>query len=74
MTEQEVSNAINSLKGTRTIIVIAHRLSTVRNADRVAYLVNGEIKSLGSFNEVRRSVPELEQIILSSNIAQISEI
>lgn len=74
ITELEISNAINNLKGSRTIIVIAHRLSTVRTADRVAYLVDGEISSLGTFNEVRRGVPELEQIILSSNIGQISEI
>ncbi len=74
ITEQEISNAINNLKESRTIIVIAHRLSTVRNADRVAYLVDGQIKSIGSFDEVRRNVPELEQIILSSNIAEISEV
>jgi ATP-binding cassette subfamily C protein len=74
ITEQEISNAINNLKKSRTIIVIAHRLSTVRNADRVAYLVDGQIKSIGSFDEVRRNVPELEQIILSSNIAEISEV
>lgn len=73
ITEKEISDAVNNLKGSRTIIVIAHRLSTVRNADRVAYLVDGEIKSIGSFDEVRRSVPELEQIISSSNIAEISE-
>lgn len=71
ITELEISNAISNLRGSRTLIVIAHRLSTVKNADRVAYLVDGEIKSLGSFDEVRRSVPELEKIISSSNIGQV---
>ena len=74
ITELEISNAISNLRGSRTLIVIAHRLSTVKNADRVAYLVDGEIKSLGSFDQVRRSVRELEEIILSSNIGQISEL
>lgn len=74
ITELEISKAISNLRGSRTLIVIAHRLSTVKNADRVVYLVDGEIKSLGSFDVVRRSVPELEQIILSSSMGQISEL
>ena len=41
-TEASISTAINQLRGSTTIFMIAHRLSTVRNADLVVYLDKGE--------------------------------
>jgi len=55
-TEFEISNAIKELKGEITVILIAHRLSTVRDADKVVYLENGRIISVGDFDFVRRNV------------------
>ena len=60
-TELEISNAINALKGETTVILIAHRLSTVRYADKVYYLENGEIRSSGTFDEVRSKVPDFDK-------------
>jgi ABC-type multidrug transport system fused ATPase/permease subunit len=57
-TESEISEAIQGLKGKVTLILIAHRLSTVQKADRVVYLENGQIAAQGSFDEVRRAVPD----------------
>jgi ABC-type multidrug transport system fused ATPase/permease subunit len=59
-TESDISTAINSLRGSTTVIMIAHRLSTVRNADIVVYLDNGKIISTGTFEEVRRSVADFD--------------
>lgn len=42
-TEKEVMNAINGLKGSKTIIMIAHRLSTVKNCDTVYEVKNGVV-------------------------------
>jgi ABC-type multidrug transport system fused ATPase/permease subunit len=56
-TEANISAAIQSLKGEVTVILIAHRLSTVRQADQVVYLENGKVVSVGTFDEVRSSVP-----------------
>jgi ATP-binding cassette subfamily C protein len=42
------------------MITIAHRLSTVRNADRVYYLNNGAIEAQGTFEEVRALVPNFD--------------
>jgi ABC-type multidrug transport system fused ATPase/permease subunit len=60
-TEFEISEAIQGLKGKVTLILIAHRLSTVQKADRVVYLKDGEIVAQGSFDEVRKSVPDFDK-------------
>jgi ABC-type multidrug transport system fused ATPase/permease subunit len=60
-TESDISEAINSLHGQVTVVLIAHRLSTVRTADQVIYLSRGEIIARGSFEEVRSAVPEFEK-------------
>ena len=62
-TELEISQAIASLHGEVTIIQIAHRLSTVRNADRVVYLQHGRIAAAGTFAEVQAAVPEFAQLV-----------
>jgi ABC-type multidrug transport system fused ATPase/permease subunit len=58
--ELDVSDAINALKGMMTVVLIAHRLSTVRNADLVVYLENGDLITSGSFDEVRKNVPDFD--------------
>ena len=59
-TESEINQAIYKLKGSVTVVIIAHRLSTAMNADKVAYLSNGKIETLGSFEEVRRQIPDFD--------------
>ena len=60
-TEESITQAIQLLHGSTTVVVIAHRLSTIRNVDLVVYLCNGEIISKGSFDDVRRAVPDFER-------------
>jgi ABC-type multidrug transport system fused ATPase/permease subunit len=60
-TEANVSSAIRSLKGDVTVILIAHRLSTVREADQVVYLEDGKILATGTFEEVRKAVPNFDR-------------
>jgi ATP-binding cassette, subfamily B, bacterial PglK len=52
-TESVLISSLERLRGTHTILLIAHRLSTVRNADRIVYLENGRIAGLGTFEELR---------------------
>jgi ABC-type multidrug transport system fused ATPase/permease subunit len=61
VTEDEIYKSIASVKGKVTVIVIAHRLSSIRDADLVVYLENGAIKHSGSFEDVRKNVPEFNQ-------------
>ena len=60
-TEASVADAIQNLKGKVTVVMIAHRLSTVKNADTVLYLHNGELIAQGTFNEVRDKVPDFDR-------------
>lgn len=60
-TESEVSDAILALRGKITVVLIAHRLSTVLKADRLAYLDKGQIQCVGTFEEVRANIPEFAQ-------------
>jgi ATP-binding cassette subfamily B protein len=60
-TEAKISKAIQSLRGSTTVVLIAHRLTTVREADTVYYLENGLIRASGTFNEVREVIPEFDR-------------
>ncbi|MDD4495583.1 MAG: ABC transporter ATP-binding protein, partial [Eubacteriales bacterium] len=51
-TETEIQKAINKIAGTRTLIVIAHRLSTVKLADKIIVLVNNHIAEEGKHDEL----------------------
>jgi ABC-type multidrug transport system fused ATPase/permease subunit len=59
-TELEVSRAINEIPYPVTKIIIAHRLSTVQNADQVVYIENGSVLASGKFNEIREKVPNFD--------------
>lgn len=52
ITEKEITRAIDSLKGERTIIMIAHRLTTVQKCDRLYLMKNGKIIASGSYNDL----------------------
>ena len=60
-TESRISESILQLKGSVTVIMIAHRLSTVRDADQVVYLDGGSIVAKGNFQHVREKVPDFEK-------------
>jgi ABC-type bacteriocin/lantibiotic exporter with double-glycine peptidase domain len=60
ITEQDITDSLMALKGDVTIIMIAHRLSSIRKADKVVYIESGRILATGTFEEVRSSVPNFE--------------
>lgn len=62
-TERKISDTIDSLSGTVTIVLVAHRLSTVKNADKVVFMSNGCIEAEGSFAEVQRLNAEFAHLV-----------
>jgi len=57
-TESEVTDAIAALDGDVTVIAIAHRLATIRDLDRLAYMDAGRIVGVGPFDELVRQIPD----------------
>ncbi|MFI5365348.1 MAG: ABC transporter ATP-binding protein [Candidatus Binatia bacterium] len=51
-TERELTGAIEALHGRKTMLIIAHRLSTVRKCDRLVFLRDGRVAGVGSFDEL----------------------
>ncbi len=54
LTEQAVMEAVNNVRAEKTIILIAHRLSTVRDCDRIYLLDQGRLAGQGTYDEVAR--------------------
>ncbi|HSA51127.1 MAG TPA: ATP-binding cassette domain-containing protein, partial [Yinghuangia sp.] len=53
--ERAVQNALNRLLSDRTSLVIAHRLATIRNADRIAVVEHGRIADMGTHTALLKS-------------------
>jgi ABC-type multidrug transport system fused ATPase/permease subunit len=60
-TEFDISESISKLKGRTTILMIAHRLATVKNADTILYIENGQILAHGTLSEVRKLAPNFDR-------------
>lgn len=73
-TEYEITQMLNTfqtLKGSeekKTIIAIAHRLSTLKSCDRLIYLKNGRIVDTGTFEELSSKNPDFENLIKLSSL------
>lgn len=60
-TERAITQTLESLAGDTTLIIIAHRLATVRRCDQIIHLSEGQITGRGTFDEVRAQVPEFNR-------------
>lgn len=58
LTERDLTESLSRLRDKVTIVVVAHRLSTIQDADKLIYISNGEVLAEGSISEVRLKVPE----------------
>lgn len=61
--ESSISDSLGDLKGEVTQIVVAHRLSTIQDADRILYLDNGRILAIDSFDRLRELVPAFDDAV-----------
>lgn len=67
-TEYLLNESLRELRQSTTIIVVAHRLVTIREADRVIYIDQGRVLAQGGFAEVRAAVPEFERQVQLSGL------
>lgn len=68
ITEEKLTSAIENMSGRKTIILVAHRLSTVQKCDRIFLFENGSIVSKGSWDELQRHSPEFQAIARQPNM------
>jgi ABC-type multidrug transport system fused ATPase/permease subunit len=61
-TEMRISETIQALHGSLTLIVVAHRLSTIRDCDRILFLDKGFVRAIGTFDELVRSDPDFANL------------
>ena len=61
-TEEMLVRAIDRMKKDRTIIIIAHRLSTVKNCDRLYFMENGKITASGKYEELMSACDAFRQM------------
>ena len=67
-TEARVKSAIDNLRMNRTTFIIAHRLSTVREADLVLFLDQGRIEEMGTFDELSHRNGRFAALLRASGI------
>ncbi len=66
--ENKLTEVISQIKGNKTIIAIAHRLSTLVNCDRIAYLKDGTVVDVGTFRELCEKYSDFKEIVKLSKI------
>ncbi|MBO5346519.1 MAG: ABC transporter ATP-binding protein, partial [Lachnospiraceae bacterium] len=64
--EMHIQNAMEELMKTHTVIMIAHRLSTVRNVDKILVFDKGEIVQEGSYEELSKQDGLFKELLDSS--------
>lgn len=72
-TEARVKAAIDRLRENRTTFIIAHRLSTVRDADKVIFLDNGRIIEMGSYDELSQLGGRFASLLRTSGLLDDEE-
>jgi len=60
-TERAVTDALQELSGEVTLVIVAHRLATIRDCTQVLYIEEGTIRSKGTFDEVRAAQPNFDR-------------
>ena len=66
--QEEVKRSIDGLKGQSTIVIVAHRLSTIKNVDKIYFLDSGEIVDEGTFDELFEKNDKFKAMFLAENV------
>ncbi|WP_210649291.1 ABC transporter ATP-binding protein [Nocardioides sp. SYSU D00065] len=68
-TERRLTETIESLKGTMTIVIVAHRLSTVRHCDQLVFMADGRVATVGTFDEVAARNEQFARLVELGSLA-----
>ena len=59
--EEAITKSLKQLHGKVTLLTIAHRISTIKEADLILYLEDGLVRDSGNFDAIRRNIPEFDK-------------
>lgn len=68
LAQNQIKQSIDNIKGKSTIVIVAHRLSTIKNVDKIFFLEHGEISATGTFNELMKSNKNFRHIFTAEDI------
>ena len=66
--QENIKRSIDNLKGKSTIVIVAHRLSTIKNVDKIFFLDEGEIIDSGTFEHLFETNEKFKNMFLAENI------
>ena len=66
--QEDIKKSIDNLKGKSTIVIVAHRLSTIKNVDKIFFLDNGKIEDIGTFDELFENNVKFKNMFYAENI------
>lgn len=66
--QSHIQKSIENMKGQHTIVIVAHRLSTIRNVDKIYFLEDGKISASGTFDELFETNEQFKKMFLIENI------
>lgn len=69
-TEANVTETLRNLRGKITLFVIAHRLTTIRDSERIIYLEKGKIRAEGNFTQIQNLVPDFAPEMFGSSTSE----
>ena len=68
--ELEIQKALEGLRGSVTVVLIAHRLNTIQNADSVFLIDDGRVSDSGTFPELVKKNLSVERLVKLMNISE----
>ncbi len=66
--QSHIQQSIENMKGQHTIVIVAHRLSTIKNVDKIYFLDNGKIVDSGTFEELFNNNKQFQNMFLIENV------
>lgn len=66
--QEDIKKSIDNLKGKSTIVIVAHRLSTIKNVDKIFFLESGKIVDTGTFDELFKNNPKFKKMFYAENL------
>lgn len=66
--QEDIKKSIDNLKGKSTIVIVAHRLSTIKNVDKIFFLDSGKIVDTGTFDELFKNNPKFKKMFYAENL------